>query len=171
MGLYETIQYQVVEKVKEHNIELRKYPTFYMAKAKTKLDPGMSGGFNQVFNYISGGNKNNQKISMTTPVISEMNENELMTSFVLPSKYSENEIPDPNHGNITIEKVQEGYFLSISFKGRWTMQNFEKHNQVLIEYINNQGHEIISDKYILRYQPPMMPGFLRRNEIMYRIKK
>jgi hypothetical protein len=167
MALYETASYKVIKKISKH-IELRKYPTFYMATTTVKLDNKYTNGFSEVFNYISGNNENNQKISMTTPVISTTNEDSLTTSFVIPSKF-ENQPPKPSNKNVTITEIKDGTFLIMKFSGKWTKSNFDKYDSILLEYIKSNNYSILSQRYILRYQPPFIPAFFRRNEIMYRV--
>lgn len=167
MSLFETVPYEVLEKHK--NIELRKYETFYVASTKTRLDSRLSGGFNNVFNYISGQNEEKEKISMTVPVVSRMEEDQLVTSFIVPSKYHGN-IPQPSSSNVYIEEVREGIFISIRFSGAWTEENFLRKDKELKEYINEHNIVIENQRYIMRYQGPFVPSFLRRNEVLYRVK-
>ena len=94
----------------------------------------------------------------------------LITSFVVPSKYY-GDIPKPTNENVFIEKVEKGLFIAIRFSGKWTKDNFDKHDKILKEYMNKYHIEAISKGYILRYQAPIVPSILRRNEILYRIKK
>jgi len=168
MSLYETAQYVVIKKEK-HNIEIRKYPILYLAQTKTKVDNRYSNGFNSVFNYISGNNKESQKISMTTPVISQISDETLSTSFVIPSKFSD-KAPIPNNPNVTIEKMDEGFYAVIRFNGSWNQMSFAKYNEALTNYLSENNYKVLSDSFILRYQPPFIPSFFRRNEIMYQIE-
>jgi len=167
MALFETAKYEIIKKNK--NIEIRKYYTFYLANTKTSLDRNQSNGFNNVFSYISGENESNQKISMTVPVVTSIEENKLVTGFVLPAKFSPN-IPVPSNSNVFIEEIKDGYFISLKFSGSWTTKNFDKHDQLLLEYIAKNDIKVISKRYILRYQPPFVPSVFRRNEVLYRIE-
>jgi len=169
MGLYETASYEVVKEYDQH-IELRKYPVYYLAQTTSQLDSRYTNGFNTVFNYISGNNKNSEKISMTTPVISQVQDNTLRTSFVVPSKYKGNP-PVPSSNDVQIKEFSEGYYIAIRFKGGWNDKIFTKHNNLLLDTIQKEGLTKLSEAYILRYQPPFIPNFLKRNEIMYQVQE
>lgn len=169
MGLFETASYKVLEKYNQH-IELRKYPVHYLAQTKSELDTKYSNGFSKVFSYISGNNENSEKISMTTPVINQVNENTLRTSFVVPSKYEGNP-PVPSSDDVQIKVLDEGYYIVIRFKGGWNDKIFKKYNELLLNKINLEGLTLLSEAYILRYQPPFIPNFIKRNEIMYQVKE
>lgn len=169
MALYETASYTVVKKYDKH-IELREYPILYLAQTTSERDKKYSNGFRNVFNYISGENKSSEKISMTTPVISQVSETTLTTSFVVPNKYNGNP-PTPSSDMVTIKTLTNGRYMVIRFKGGWNDQIFQTYNERLLQFIHNENLEILSDAFILRYQPPFLPNFLKRNEIMYQVKE
>lgn len=168
MGFFETTKYKVLKK--EGSIEIREYESFFIASTKTRIDSRQSSGFNNVFNYISGQNNRKEKIAMTVPVLTTVEDDYLITSFVVPSKYH-GDIPKPTSGSVFIEEINEGLFISIKFSGKWTKENFDKHDKVLIEYVNTKSVVPIGKRYVFRYQAPFVPSFFRRNEIIYRIKK
>ena len=168
MSLFESAKYTVMNK-ETRKIELREYPTFYIAKTTTSLDQNYNNGFNQVFNYIGGQNESKEKISMTTPVISTSTADSLTTGFVIPTKFS-NHAPKPTNENVSLSKIEKGLFLAIKFSGNWTKENFDKYDHILLSYIEKTDFNIISERYILRYQPPFIPSVFRRNEIMYRVE-
>lgn len=167
MALFESTKYEVLKK--SNQIEIREYQTFYLASTTTRLDQNQSNGFSNVFNYISGENESKQKISMTVPVITSVVDDNLVTGFVVPSKLSGN-IPKPTNANVFIEEIKNGNFIALKFRGVWTTKNFDEHDKILLKYISDNGLKIISKRYILRYQPPFVPSFLRRNEVLYRIE-
>jgi hypothetical protein len=168
MSFIETVKYNVIKK-EIKKIELREYSTFYVANTTVDLDANYSNGFNQVFNYIGGQNESHKKISMTTPVISTTTENSLTTGFVVPSKWSDH-APVPLNDKVKISKLNKGLFLAIRFSGRWTKENFDSYDLILTAFIKESQYTAISERYILRYQPPFIPSFLRKNEIMYRVE-
>lgn len=168
MSFIETAKYNVIQKF-ENRIELRNYPTLYLATTLSPIDKNYSGGFNNVFRYISGNNVNNEKISMTTPVVSTIVNQQLKTQFLVPSKFGSNP-PQPSGNDVTIETLEEGVYLVIQFNGKWTEANFNQADSVLLSFIKQNNYTIQSERILLRYQGPMVPGFLRRNEIMYKIE-
>lgn len=168
MGFFETLYYEIIKK--EKNIEIRKYDNFSLATTITKMNRRYDNGFSKVFNYISGNNERNEKINMTTPVISEFKEDKFSTSFVIPTKVRSN-IPKPNSDNVIIENFEDIYMVCIKFSGRWTDKNFDKQNALILDFIEKNKLVIKSKMYLFRYNPPFTPSFVRRNEIAYFIER
>lgn len=169
MPLFETIPYEVIEK--EKNIEIRLYQNVLLASTKTPKNKYLDSGFNNVFNYISGQNESQSKISMTTPVVTYQEEDETVTGFYVPSKYTKDSVPKPSSNQVFIQELKESYYVVIKFSGSWNDKNFEKHDQELKEFIERKHLIIQSPRMILRYQPPFIPGIFRKNEIAYQIQK
>ena len=63
--MVEQINYEVIRKIGK--IEFRRYPKIIIAKVDNYGD----GGFNILFQYISGKNNASSEIAMTAPVISQ----------------------------------------------------------------------------------------------------
>ena len=106
---------------------------------------------------------------MTTPVVTYQDEKSLITGFYVPSKYDKNSVPKPTSDNVFIEEISNSLFGVIRFKGSWSDKNFDKHDMLLKQYLEEKGYKIISNRFIMRYQPPFIPGMFRRNEIGYKI--
>lgn len=168
MALFETIKYEIIKK--DGNIQIRKYDDVLLASTRTDKTPSLDSGFNQVFQYIAGANDQEAKISMTTPVITYEDQDQLVTSFYVPKKYNKETIPKPTKENVFVNELKEAYYAVIRFRGGWTEKNFDQHNQILLDYLRSNHYEIISSQFLFRYQPPMVPGLFRRNEIAYQIK-
>ena len=167
MGLYETLPYEVLEQ--HGHIELRKYDDFLLASTKTSPNKYGDSGFNNVFNYITGQNDKKEKISMTTPVVTYEEDETLVTGFYVPSKYDKDNVPKPTGGRVFIDENKQSLYLVIRFRGNWTPENYEKHDRILLDFIEEHGYEKTSSRLVFRYQPPMIPGVFRRNEIAYRV--
>jgi hypothetical protein len=169
MGLYETIQYKIIKK--EGKIEIREYDDILLASTKTRMNSSQDSGFSHVFNYISGTNEEKKKISMTTPVVTYQEDEQLVTGFYVPSKYNKETVPKPKGNQVFINEIPSSLYGVIQFKGKWTKKNYDTHDQILVKYLRDNDYKIESQRFIFRYQPPMFPGFLRRNEIAYKISR
>ena len=167
MGLYETLPYKVLEQIGK--IELRRYDDFMLASTKTSPTRYGDSGFNNVFQYIAGANDQNTKISMTTPVVTYEEDNALVTGFYVPSKYDKTNVPKPTGGRVFLEENETSLYLVIRFRGNWSPSNYEKHDRILRDFIAERGYQTTSSRLVFRYQPPMVPGVFRRNEIAYRV--
>lgn len=168
MGFFETIRYTLIKKDK--NIEIRQYDVFLLASTKTLSNKQFDSGFMNVFNYISGDNHTSEKISMTTPVVSYEEDDQLVTGFYVPSKYDKTNVPKPTSEHVFIQENEASIYAVIRFSGGWREKNFKVAEERLRDYLNQNHYEIMSNRIIFRYQPPFIPGFLRRNEIAFKIK-
>lgn len=169
MGLIETLKYKVIKA--DGHIQIRSYDNILLASTKTKQNARQDSGFNNVFQYISGHNQSKTKISMTTPVVTYEDEDNLITGFYVPSKYDKKTVPQPTASNVFINEIKSSWFAVIKFKGGWNEKNYEKHNRKLLDYIKINNLKIVSKRFILRYSPPFVPALFRKNEIAYQIIK
>ncbi len=93
-GAYESAEYSVVES--DGIFEVREYPDLQMATTTMQSQSrGDNGSFMRLFQYISGGNASQRKISMTTPVFMEPQQaNEAgQMGFVIPKQVSQQGAP------------------------------------------------------------------------------
>ena len=125
--------------------------------------------FRQLFNYISGGNSNDQKIEMTIPVARTKKDNKFFMQFFLPSIFTIETAPIPSNPNIEINTIEKGYFAVIRYSGRPSDKNFEKNVQILKKEILKDKLLIIGSPIRATYDSPFTLPFSRRNEVMFKI--
>lgn len=65
--------------------------------------------------------------------------------------------------------MNHAYYAVIRFHGSWKKENIAKYDQKLTLYLTNHHIKKTSTLFLLRYQPPFVPGIFRRNEIAYQI--
>lgn len=65
---YESAAYSLLES--DGSFEIREYPDLMLVTTPMKSQ-GSDGSFGRLFGYISGGNDNDLKVAMTTPVFME----------------------------------------------------------------------------------------------------
>ena len=121
---YETQKYEVIKQIE--NIEIRFYPPSLMAKVSS------GGGFMKLFQYISGKNDKNEKMAMTTPVHMTNENNKSTMEFVLPSKYSLDNIATPNDKNIKIYNSKPIYYAAITYSGYSNSEKVKKNHSTLL---------------------------------------
>ena len=80
------------------------------------MDQNGSSGFRSVANYIFGGNERNQKISMTAPVVMDLNDSASLY-FVLPSKFALDQLPKPNSSSVQISELGPTTMAVVRFGG------------------------------------------------------
>ncbi len=110
--------YRLVKTMQE--IEIRFYPKAILATLKSPSETytgNNNTNFRKLADYIFGSNQHSDKISMTSPVHMEKNSDGSSMSFVMPSKYTMEELPKPNDKNIELHYSDEGYYAVVKFGG------------------------------------------------------
>ena len=170
-GAYESAEYEVIES--DGKIEIREYPDLMLVSTKTKFDSqGNDGSFMRLFRYISGNNDAEQKISMTTPVFME-GQGQTSTGtmgFVMPQEVAAAGVPDPKASDVEIRRRRGGRFAVIRFSGKMKSELAAKQEAVLRGWMKQRGLEGDATAEAAGYDPPFTPGFMRRNEVLIRIK-
>ena len=171
------------------NFEIRNYDSYLVAEVDIEGSYNKTGNeaFRILAGYIFGDNQSSTKMNMTAPVESEAiqpsermnmtapvfsnkNVNGYTYRFVMESKYTQETLPMPNNSKIRITEIKDRVMAVISFSGRWSQKNFEKHEQILVNDLKNEGIGVASEAIYARYNAPFTPWFLRRNEIMFEIE-
>ena len=171
------------------NFEIRNYASYLVAEVDIEGSYNKTGNeaFRILAGYIFGDNQSSTKMNMTAPVESEAiqpsermnmtapvfsnkNVNGYTYRFVMENKYTQETLPVPNNSKIRITEIKDRVMAVISFSGRWSQKNFEKHEQILVNDLKNEGIGVASEAIYARYNAPFTPWFLRRNEIMFEIE-
>ena len=177
----ETVRYTVVEK--EGNFELRQYDPHIVAETIVEGDFDKVGneGFRRLFDYISGKNRKQQSISITTPVAQEAESEKIsMTApvnqvrvggkyritFLMPAKYTIETLPEPLDARVKLKKEPGQLVAAYKYSGTWSKDRYEEKKIRLQEMMMIKGLEPVGEPIFARYNPPFMPWFLRRNEVL-----
>jgi effector-binding domain-containing protein len=168
---------------KDQDFEIRLYGPVIVAETvvdTSDFDEASNEGFRRLAGYIFGGNRMRQKIEMTAPVTTEQSQKIAMTApveseqlgrsmrvaFTMPSEYTLESLPVPNDSRVTLRRTPARKFATIRFSGRWTEANFREHTDQLMTWIQKEGMKVTGAPIVARYNPPFIPSFLRRNEIL-----
>ena len=162
----EQASYKVL--LKEGNFEVRLYEPMVLV-VSTENDLKGYSGFNILFNYISGQNKESKKIAMTAPVINNLDNEQPSMAFVMPKEYSLEKLPQPTEPELQIKEISERHIASISFSGNINQETVDRKKQDLLKWLKERNITAIGSAELARYNPPFMPGFLRRNEVLIEI--
>jgi hypothetical protein len=179
----ETPKYIVIKK--KNNVELRRYSGYI--KAEVKIEKGsyrsaIYRGFRDLAGYIFGDNTSNQEISMTSPVQVSEGQKIAMTkpvtvtgdkgyhvSFIMPSKYTMATLPEPKNSAITLRDVEPKTIAAIGFSGFYRKGKVEKAKKRLRNWLDNEGIPIKGEFTAAAYNPPWVPWFLTKNEVMVEV--
>jgi hypothetical protein len=181
----EKVKYRVLEK--EGNFELRQYEPHIVAETIVESDFDTAGneGFRRLFKYISGENQKKLTIPMTTPVRKETRSEKIsMTApvnlqqaggkwtvaFSMPAKYTIDTLPKPNDDRIVLREIPAQPVAAIIYSGTWSRSRYEKHKEILVRMVSQKNLQPAGEYIFARYNPPFMPWFLRRNEVLLPIK-
>ena len=167
----------------EGNFELRKYSSYIVAETYVEGDFETVGseGFRRLADYIGGKNRKKESISMTAPVsqkpasekismtapVSQAQENgRWRITFMMPSAYTMATLPIPDDDRIALKEEKEKMVAAIRYSGTWGRERYVDHETKLMNWISEKGWTIIGEPIWARYDPPFMPWFMRRNEIL-----
>ena len=171
----------------EDNFELRKYSSYIVAEIYVEGDFEAVGseGFRRLADYIGGKNQKKESISMTAPVsqkpvsekmamtapVSQVRENgRWRIAFMMPFAYTMDTLPTPNDDRITLREEKEKTVAVVRYSGTWGKTRYLDHETKLMEWISSKDWQIVGASVWARYNPPFMPWFMRRNEILIPVK-
>lgn len=170
------------------DIEYREYSPYLVAETFVQgtadRNDAANVGFKRLFDYITGDNAaqadiamtapvqqsalplKSEKIAMTAPVQTQQSADGWAVAFVVPGKYSLETVPQPANPEVKIREVRGEIRAVIRYSGRWTDANTRKQLALLETAMATQGVLRVGATIIAAYDPPFMPPFLRRNEVM-----
>lgn len=160
--------YQVLEK--DGHFEIRMYEPMVLAISRETDLRGYSG-FNVLFSYISGNNQASKKISMTAPVLNNLDEQNLTTSFVMPNQYKHpDELPQPADPALKLREIPSRKVAAILFSGNASKRLISQKQAELLDWLKKRQLVGVGPVELARYNPPFLPGFVKRNEILIEIE-
>jgi SOUL heme-binding protein len=173
-AMTETVPYEITGNAGE--IEFRKYPAMVLA---TVDNDGDDTGFDLLFAFISGSNHWQDRIAMTSPVITSRRipmtapvvSDAKSMSFVMPPKKGREEIPDPLDPRVRITTLPAREVAVIRFRGYARQDDVKAAEERLQDGLKKAGTEPAGQPFLMRYNPPWTPGFLRRNEVAVEIRR
>jgi len=150
--------------------EVRRYGALTIARVDESK--GDTDGFNILFNYISGRNRQSKKVPMTAPVLSESIEmtapvlsDASSIAFILPSNYTAETAPIPADPRVKILTIPPRVIAVLRFSGRWSEGAFSKKSKELLDEVAKAALVTKGSVFSMLYNPPFTPWFIRRNEV------
>lgn len=173
----ETLRYSVESTLAE-NVEIRVYPA---SVAVTASGDGQSEPFRKLFNYISGANRSNEDIAMTSPTESRQKKQKstkiAMTApvemvpggemmFFLPNQYDMTNAPLPTGDGVSLVEVPKRKVAAIRFSGLASQSKRQRYAEALIQVVRENGMKIAGNTSYLGYDSPFTLPWNKRHEII-----
>ena len=159
--------------------DLRRYPETMLVET---IAPNQRIAFRRLFDYISGANQRRESISMTAPVETQSGEAMSMTApvrtdaadtdadavrmaFYLPAEYRPETAPEPTDATVALVPEPQKTVAVDQFSWYAPEWRVTRRSRMLLCTLDREGIEPRGEPYLLRYNDPWTPPFLRRNEI------
>ena len=164
--------------------DVRRYAPVVVAETTVEGDWGdaSSQGFRRLAGYIFGGNKSRTKFAMTAPVgiqdrvqlpkttpdmLRPSGAHAWTVSFTMPAQAALATMPIPDDPRVTLRQVPGRLVAAKRVGGWWSASNFAEESAVLLRELAAAGLKPAATEPVLaRYDPPWIPFFLRRNEVL-----
>ena len=169
--------------------EVRRYAPYIVAEVDvpgTRSSAGNSA-FRILAGYIFGNNVEREKMNMTAPVESQAAAGTRMNmtapvearssgdgmqtyAFVMERKYTLDTLPTPVDPRIRLVSKPPRTMAVRRYSGSWREANYEEHRDALLAALEGASIDVVGGPVWARYDSPMKPWFLRRNEVMVEIE-
>lgn len=150
--------------VEDGKFEVREYPALTLVRTTSG-----DGDFMRLFRYISGSNEAGQKIAMTAPVLMKHQGEDTGMSFIVPKDVAAGKVPAPKDAAVMMDELPAGKFAVYRYSGGRNEANEQEALAKLRAWIDKRQLEVTGDPLFGYYDPPWIPPFLRRNEVMLRV--
>ena len=166
----------------DERVELRRYAPYVVAEVQV-AGPAEEAG-NRAFpilaGYIFGRNKGQRtlemtapvtqaaapvKLAMTAPVTQAPADGGFIVQFVLPRSVTLESAPLPLDERVKLREVPAIRVAAIRYSGFWSQANYDEHLARLQAALREAGQAWVGEPVYARYNAPITPWFLRRNEI------
>lgn len=178
--------YEVVSTIAGTAVELRRYAPYVVAQVRVDgpAERADSEGFRLLAGYLFGKNRGERRLEMTAPVTRAADPVKLemtapvtrsadaagfVVQFVLPQGVTLATAPEPLDPRVQLREVPAALVAAIRYSGTWSQANYEAHLETLQSALRTAAMRASGEPTLARYNGPMTPWFLRRNEIWLRI--
>ncbi|SIT68080.1 heme-binding protein [Microbacterium sp. RU33B] len=170
------------------SFETRQYPEHLVAQVRVEgpFESAGSRAFRHLFAYIAGANSTRSKIDMTAPVLQTYTDPpeagapapraidavtttrgaEYTVSFVLPASLTADAAPAPADERVQVRTVPSSVVAAARYSGGWSESRYRERLEKLRDDVRAAGLVPTGVETSARFDPPFMPAFLRRNEVL-----
>ena len=166
------------------DFELRRYAPMIVAEVTHSgaQENARNAGFRRLAAYIFAEDRpeagENDKIAMTAPVLQDEpiemtapvmrdspRSGTWRTRFVMPSRYTMETLPTPP-SDITLTEMPGRLVAAVRFSGNGRAASLDEQEQRLRDWLQSRERLAAGGAEYAFYDPPMVPGPLRRNEVL-----
>lgn len=157
--------YEVIDEFDD--VEIRRYDSYLVAEyvVEGAFDAAGNTAFKPLGDYIFGSNAADEKIGMTAPVEQRSEAEVHRLTFVMPSRYQLDTLPEPLDEGITLKRIPAREVAALRYSGGWSEARYQKFEKRLFAQLKDSAYQPCAQPVWARFNPPFWPGFLRRNEI------
>jgi hypothetical protein len=112
-----------------------------------------------------------QEIAMTAPVTQKSSGDDWVITFVMPSQYTMDTLPEPLDPDVRLRERPGQLMAAVTYSGTWRKSSYEKKRKQLEAFVEKQGYVAVGPSVFARYNSPATLPFRRRNEVLIPIKK
>jgi len=179
---------------KDESFEVRDYSALVVAEVKVKGNQKEAGsrGFRKLAGYIFGGNKSTDKIAMTAPVsqvpeersegasekismtapVSQLEQADgWLVRFTMPPGYTLETLPVPDDSDVKLLEMPAARFAVLKFSGNAPEEEVQEKMRELRSIVRERELSEVGEVTLAQYNPPWIPGYFRRNEVMVEISR
>ena len=169
MSQTEEQSYSVLKTLED--VQIREYDPVIYATVSTDNERSL---FRILAGYIFGDNESNQKIAMTAPVhmqeTSIEKEKKYTMKFVMPSKYTMNDLSKPNDSRIVMEKVDKKKYAAITYSGYNNSTKFSFNSTKLKRILDENNISYKDNPIYLGYDAPYKI-WGRKNDVLFELSE
>lgn len=143
-------------------VEIRQYEAQTWISTDYDSD---NASFRILASYIFGQNQEGKKVAMTAPVITD----ERMI-FILPEGVTPDNAPTPDGQPINFIEVPPRKLATLQFSWTVSQGRIENKTEELMAVLQANGVETKGQPFLMRYNDPGTPPFMRRNEVAIEVK-
>ena len=169
--------------------EVRQYDDFAVCSTMMNVNEPGPGAFNALAGYIFGKNSVQEKMAMTTPVLSttDPSSSRRKMSFVMPSRFWKDKnfasAPKPIDASVSVEGLGGGLVADSStiavkwFGGFASAAEVSRQSAALIAGLQSEGQsdwEMVNPNaspFLMQYNDPFQPPWKRRNEVAVPVRR
>ncbi len=105
------------------------------------------------------------KMEMTAPVTQTAVPGGYLVQFVLPKTVSLATAPEPLDERVKLREMPAANWAVITYSGTWSQSNFDENLGALLTALKAADIATQGEPVLSRYNGPLTPWFMRRNEI------